>query len=114
MKRIIKKENRIRFENSPKCIAYEYPLEDKDINVAVIEIDGRYPDKGFVVNEKVKELVLVTKGKGKIVIENKELAIDEGDAVLIQPMEKYFFEGKLEIAATCSPAWYPEQHKAIQ
>ena len=114
MKRIIKKENRIIFENSPKCIAYEYPMEDKDINVAIIEIDGRYPDKGHVLNEKVKELVLVTKGRGKIVIENTKLDLNEGDVALIQPKEKYFFEGKLKMIVTCSPAWYSEQHKIIK
>jgi hypothetical protein len=45
---IVKKENRIRHENSPKCTAYEYMMDDKDINIALAEIDGRYPDTGLV------------------------------------------------------------------
>jgi mannose-6-phosphate isomerase-like protein (cupin superfamily) len=110
---ITKKENRVRHENSLKCIAYEYPMKDKDINVAFIEIDGRYPDNGYVTNESVKEVVFVAKGKGKIVIENKKYDLKEGDVALIQPKEKYFFDGKLELVVSCNPAWYPEQHKSI-
>jgi len=110
---IIKKKNRIRYENSPKCIAYEYPLQDKDINVAFIEIDGRYPDKGWVVNEKVKEIVFVAEGRGKIVIEKSEHTLEDGDSILLLPKQRYFFEGKLKIVVSCHPAWYPKQHKNV-
>jgi hypothetical protein len=44
------------FKNSDFCTATEYPLGDKDINGAVIELKGRYPDKGQVVNYKCKEI----------------------------------------------------------
>lgn len=108
---ILKKKDRVRHENSPKCIAFEYPMEDKDINVAFIEIKGRYPDEGQVTNEIVKELFFVTKGKGKITIDGKESELEEGDSALILPKQKYFFEGKLSIVVSCAPAWFPEQHK---
>lgn len=108
---IIKKKDRVRHENSPKCIAYEYPLEDKDINVAFVEIDGRYPDKGFVTNDAVKEIVFVVEGEGRIVIEDEGHELKEGDVVLILPKKKYFFDGKMKLVVPCSPAWYPEQHK---
>ncbi len=111
---IIKKGNRIKRKNSPKCIAYEYPTEDQDIDIAVIEIDGRYPDNGYVTNEAVKELVFVAGGMGKIVIGNEENRLEEGDAVLILPKQKYFFDGKLKLIVSCSPSWYPEQHKHVK
>jgi len=107
---IIKKSERKEFKNSPVCTAYEYSFDDKDINVAFIEIKGRYPEKGRVTNKVCKEIVFVTKGKGKIEIDRKELLISEGDSVFIQPNQKYFFEGKLSITASCHPTWYPEQH----
>lgn len=110
---IIKKENRLRHENSPKCIAYEYLHNDKDINVAQIEIDGRYPDIGQVTNKKVKELIFVVEGNGRIVIDNKEDKITEGDAVLILPNQKYSIEGKLKLVISCTPAWSPEQHEIV-
>ena len=107
---IIKKSERKKHFNSPKCIAYEYDHEDKDINIACIEINGRYPDKGRVTNKICKEIVFVVEGKGKIEIDDKKLLISEGDSVFIQPNQKYFFEGKLIITASCHPTWYPEQH----
>ncbi len=107
----IAKEQRIRHENSPKCIVYEYPMEDKDINVAFVEISGRYPDKGLVTNEIVKELIFVIEGNGKIVINKEEFALKSQDTVLILPKQKYFIEGKLKLVVSCSPAWHPEQHK---
>jgi hypothetical protein len=33
-----------KVKNSDVCLVEEYPLEDNDINGAVIEIKGRYPD----------------------------------------------------------------------
>jgi mannose-6-phosphate isomerase-like protein (cupin superfamily) len=110
---LIKKSERVKHVNSPACIAYAYEHKDKDINIAFIEIKGRYPDKGRVVNKVCKEIVFVVKGKGKIEVNGKELLISEGDSVLIQPNQKYFFEGKLEIIAACSPTWYPEQHLEV-
>ncbi len=112
-KPIVKKTERVEYANSPACTAYEYPLEDKDINVAFIEIDGRYPDKGRVTNEVVKELVFVVGGEGKIIIGEKELRLKEGDAVLVLPKQEYFFEGKFRLVVSCAPAWYPEQHKTV-
>ncbi|UCD04235.1 MAG: cupin domain-containing protein [Candidatus Woesearchaeota archaeon] len=110
---IVKKNSRIEHENSKKCIAYEYPMGDKDINVALIKINGRYPNEGEVTNEVVKELSFVAKGFGKVVIDKKEYTLEEGDAILILPKQKYFFEGDLELVISCNPAWYPEQHKQV-
>ena len=110
---MIKKSERKKHANSPKCIAYEYPLGDKNINIAFIEIKGRYPDKGRVTNKVCKELVFVVKGKGKIEVDDKKLLISEGDSVFINANQKYFFDGNLEIVTPCYPAWYPEQHVEV-
>jgi mannose-6-phosphate isomerase-like protein (cupin superfamily) len=107
---LIKKSETKKHSNSPKCIAYEYPFTDKDINIAFIEIKGRYPDKDRVTNKVCKEIVFVVKGKGKIEVDGKELLISEGDSIFIQPSQKYFFEGNLEIITSCHPTWYSEQH----
>lgn len=52
---IIHKEQTKEFKNSDVCIATEYPMTDKDINVAVVVITGRYPEKGRVMNEVCKK-----------------------------------------------------------
>ena len=101
-------------KNSEKFIAYEYPFDDKDIDIAYIEINGRYPEKGFAMNENVKQIVLVIDGQGKIVIDKKEYPIEEGDAVLILPNQKYFFEDNFKLAVSCNPAWNPAQNKTLE
>lgn len=112
--KVIRKNQTNRFENSPVCIAIEYPLGDKDINGAVIELKGRYPDKGRVVNLKCKELVYVLEGSVLLEVEGRKVKLEKGDEVLIMPKEKYHWEGNCKIFTACAPAWFPEQHKMVK
>ena len=111
--KIIYKDQAKTFRNSDVCVAIEYPMGDKDINGATIELNGRYPDTGRVVNEVCKELVYVIEGTGILAVEGEEVQLAHGDLALIEPGEKYFFDGKLKLFVPCVPAWYPEQHKNI-
>ncbi|MBU4216939.1 hypothetical protein L6270_03870 [Candidatus Parcubacteria bacterium] len=43
--KIIHKSQTNEFKNSDVCIATEYPINDKDINVAHVEVLGRYPEQ---------------------------------------------------------------------
>lgn len=107
------KENRIKHEHSPECVVYEYPFKDQDINVAIVEVSGRYPSSGYVTNEQVKEMLFVTSGAGKVVIGLNEYELVKGDMILIHPGQEYFIDGNLELVISCNPAWYPEQHKNV-
>ena len=99
---------------SVSCVALEYLLNDKDINAVVIKINGRYPEKGRTVNDKCKELAYVIRGKGKVTVEENDIELKEGSVVLIEPGERFFWEGEnLEIFMPCTPAWYPEQHREV-
>lgn len=109
--KIIKKDKAKRFENSSSCAGVEYRLGDKEIDGAVVNINGRYPDKDRVVNLKCKELAYVLGGEGRIIIESNEIKLEKGDLVLIEPGEKYYWNGNLEMFISCTPAWYPEQHQ---
>lgn len=111
--KLIKKSQTKKFKNSSVCIATEYPMGDKDINGALIELKGRYPDKGRVVNLKCKEMAYIIKGSGKLVVEGKEIKLRTGDLVLINPGEKYFWEGKMIMFVPCTPAWYLGQYKEV-
>ena len=89
-----------KFNNSDNCEVLEYPLNDPDINCATAIITGRYPDNGYCVNEKCKELIYVIDGKG--------------DVILIEKGEIYFWEANCKIVMPCTPEWYPEQHKMLE
>lgn len=109
--KIVRANQAQEFKNSEACTAIEYPLGDKDINGAVIRLNGRYPEKGYVTNEVCKELVYVIEGSGRLVAGDEEQEIRQSDLALLLPGEKYYFEGRLTMFMPCSPAWYPEQHK---
>ncbi len=112
--KIIHKEQTKTIRNSDVCDAIEYPLDDKDINGAVIELRGRYPEKGMVINEVCKELAYIIKGSGKLVIKDKETQLKEGDLASIEPGEAYYWDGNMTMFVPCAPAWYPEQHKEVE
>jgi mannose-6-phosphate isomerase-like protein (cupin superfamily) len=109
--KVARKNQSEQHQSSDHCLAIEYPIDDKDINVAIIELTGRYPSAGRVVNLECKELAYVMKGSGKVVIEDQEINLGEGDMVLMEPGEKFFWDGNLTLFMPCAPAWYPEQYK---
>ena len=110
----IKNEDAPRFKNSPSCTAIEYDFKDeKDFNIAGIELDGRYPESGFALNTKSKELIYVKSGHGSLYTGEMSVSLNPGDAALIQPHEKYFLEGTLELVISSAPAWTPDQHQHI-
>jgi len=112
--KVIHKNQTKEHKNSDVCVAIEYPMGDKDINGAVIKLNGRYPDKGKVVNLKCKEMAYIIEGSGRVVVEGKETKLQGEDLVLIKPGEKYFWDGNMTMFVPCVPAWYPEQHKEVE
>jgi len=53
-------------------------------------------------------------GSGKIVVEGKEVILNEKDLILLEPGEKYYWEGNMKMLVPCAPAWYSEQHKEVE
>lgn len=111
--KVIHQSQTRKVKNSAGCMAVEYPLGEKDLNGAVILLDGRDPDKGRVVNKVCQELAYIIKGSGKVVVEEKEVKLKAGDLVYIKPGERFFWEGKMTMFMPCTPAWYPEQYKKV-
>jgi len=99
---------------SSSCTVHEYPIGDHDINGAVAHVHGRYPEQGFVANTEVKEMAYVISGSGKLCFNTIEIILNTGDTVIINPGEKYYWQGDMQLFLACTPAWYPEQHKKYQ
>ncbi len=112
--KIIHKDQTKIFKNSDTCTAIDYWTGDEDINGALLEITGRYPLKGRAVNSECKEMAYIIKGSGRIVVEGEETELGEGDLVLIDKGEKYFWEGNLIMLGSCTPAWNHEQYKEVE
>lgn len=111
---LIKNKDAPKFNNSPGCIATEYDFNnEKDFNIASIELDGRYPERGYALNTISKELMYVKNGNGILVTNDQQVTLEAGDAALIQPNEKYYLEGALELVIVSAPAWNLAQHRNI-
>lgn len=113
--KVIKYNNALKGKNSDKCKTLEYSFMDKDIDLGIATISGRYPDKGYGVNLISKELIYVIEGSGILNFENEKVEFSEGDSILIEPNEKYYYETEYcKISMSCTPAWSMEQHKLVE
>lgn len=110
----IKEKDTIKRDNSSVCKIIEYPLNDEDIDLVIAEITGRYPDKGYALNNASKELIYILDGRGKIIFKDKEIKYDKGDVVLINNNEAYYYDTNYtKVTISCNPAWNIKDYKNI-
>lgn len=100
-------------KNSNMCSVTEYPLNDSMLDIAIATIAGRYPENGRVINRECKELAYVQRGEGKIVINGEIISLTEGDSIIIDAGEPYYWEGNMQLFLSCRPAWTVAQHQQI-
>lgn len=108
---VIKKKCASEHSNASTCAAHEYDTGTPDINIARVEVNGRYPENGTAANTNVTELAYVAAGSGVLCCEKVCSELSEGDVVSIAPGEHVYWEGQLTLVMACSPAWYPEQYE---
>lgn len=112
---IIKKYKAIEGSNSDKCKTLKYSFNDKDIDLGIATITGRYPESRFCINTISKELIYILDGNRKICFENNFFEFEKGDSILINSNEKYYWESKYcVVSMSCTPAWNEEQHKIVK
>ncbi len=102
-----------KFQHGETCLVSEYRFEDDRIDAALAAINGRYPDEGWVRNRVSSETAYVVSGSGKLITEDGEESLDPGDVVLIEPGEKFYWEGNMSLFLTCAPAWKYGQYEHI-
>ena len=112
--KICKKEQSIERRNGNYCTVTELPIETPSLNMATAEISGRYPESGHAINHKVSEMVYIQEGSGSITVNDQLTAFKNGDVVLVEPGDKFFWNGKFKGIISCSPAFTIEQHEVIE
>jgi glyoxylate utilization-related uncharacterized protein len=112
MKKVLREQSKV-LKNSPICSVTEFPLNEKFMDFAIVQISGRYPEKGNVINTKCKEIAYVQNGRGEIVVNGERHAIQGGDLVLIEEGERYHWNGELSLSITCRPAWSKDQYQIV-
>ncbi len=108
------KHQSLEKKSSDACVITEHPLEDEMINVAIARVTGRYPTTGNALNQICKELAYIYEGTGKVVVNSKEQVVKAGDVVLIEPGEKFHWEGNMSIFISCTPAWTKDQNIMVE
>ncbi|HOZ53569.1 MAG TPA: hypothetical protein PK142_02735 [bacterium] len=70
---LIKKSQAIKKQISESGFVFEYPDVNKNIGMAVSEINGRVPERGWVKNEVCLEVYYVLSGSAEIFVDKKNL-----------------------------------------
>lgn len=103
--KIIRKEDVIKDENSKKCKTMKYSFGENNLDIRILNISGRYPDKDYCVNTSGKELMYVLEGDLELIFENKNVIIQKYDSILIDKNEKYYCISKrCKVLSRCVPA----------
>lgn len=110
---MIPSEKAEKTQASTSTTIWEFPTGDRVISGAVAQITGRYPEKGFAVNQKSKELAFVISGSGLVVTPKERRALEVGDLIFLDAGEPFAWEGSLTIFMVTTPAFDPKQHKII-
>ncbi len=103
------------FENSPVCKGVGYAVDGASMDLAKIELTGRYPERGWVMNEVSYEMAYVLHGSGQFINRNGDtLEVGEGDVVSIETGKQYAWNGTLTLIVPCTPPFDPDQHKEVE
>jgi mannose-6-phosphate isomerase-like protein (cupin superfamily) len=108
---ILKEKEKKTISPAASVTVHEYDTADTAISGVIAEIRGRYPEKGYAVNRRVKELVYVLSGHGKILTPEGEKEIAVGDVILIAPSEKFAWLGDMKIHIATAPKFDPAQYE---
>ena len=112
--KIIKNLQAQLFKNSEKCTLYEFDFEDRDMDCGKAIISGRYPDNGYCVNTKCKELIFIIEGNGFLQIEDKRIDFEKNDCILINKNEKFYWNANCTAVIICNPPFNKEQYKFVE
>jgi mannose-6-phosphate isomerase-like protein (cupin superfamily) len=102
------------FRNSKTCWGEAFSFGDSELDIALVTVDGRYPQTGQVTNDVCREIAYVVSGSGSVGVDDTVHKLAAGDAVMLMPGERFWWEGRmLKMLMPCAPAFYPEQHREV-
>jgi hypothetical protein len=103
------------FENSPVCKGVGYIEDGASMDIAKIELTGRYPERGWVMNETNYEMAYVLAGAGEFIVKDEApIRLVQGDVISIAAGKKYTWNGNLTLIVACTPPFDPAQHKLLE
>ena len=112
---LIKKSERVKKQISKDGFVYEYHDANKNLGMAVSELNGRVPADGKMKNNIVHEVYYVLSGSAKVFTNNNVFEISEGDVLHIDAGQEFYVEANnLKLVIPTCPAFYPEQWENVK
>lgn len=111
---IIRENQKRTISPLPHVAIHEYDTHDGEISGATAEIKGRYPEHGYVMNLKCKELVYILSGRGKLIMPTGETTFAKGDVLFLDINEKFAWEGDMVLFMATTPLFDPAQHVDVE
>lgn len=81
--------------------------------LALVEMDGIYPENGYSVNEVCTETFFVIAGSMTAEVDGQKYSLQVNDVLMVLPGQKYKTEGKVKILDIITPSWKKTQNKII-
>ncbi len=88
------------------------PLGDQ--SVVQLEMDGKYPQKGYSINDVCTETVLLLEGRFEVEYGDDRFILNPGDMVMLLPKKKYRITGKGKAVVCIAPSWDSKQNHIIE
>ena len=107
---IVEKSETNKVNPTPGTTIHEYFIDEPSISGATTEINGRYPEVGFAVNEVSKELVYIISGNGHIITPSNETSFEQSDVIFINKNELFAWQGTFSMFMVTTPKFDPKQH----
>lgn len=85
-----------------------------DQTIAIVEMDGVYPKKGYSINDFCTETIVLVSGYLEVEVSGEKFILkEEGDMIRILPNNKYRVVGKGKSIDMISPNWDKNQNHFV-
>lgn len=86
------------------------PSPKKDQSIAVVVLNGVYPEKGYSRNDICTEALLILEGSLVLECAGKNYTLKLNDVFIILPGMRYRVIGKGKVVDVITPAWDSKQN----
>ena len=80
------------------------PLQQKDLDVYYVEVDGGHDT--FMVSRKIARIYYVFDGNGYFTIDNRKYDVSSGMLVEVPPKVEYSYSGRMKLVVFARPGWF--------
>ncbi|HEU0266390.1 MAG TPA: cupin domain-containing protein [Candidatus Saccharimonadaceae bacterium] len=110
--KIWQKGDGVHFRNSAVCFGEVFAPDGAPLDLAVVTVEGRYPESGYIYNDEAHEMAYVAEGRGVFLAKgDNERVVSTGDVVYCEPGAHFAWRAEhMVLIIPCSPQFDPRKH----